>query len=80
MAKELFVDYVKDEKLRELEEKEELAQTVKTFHVEARKKGFVQCIIKQLLESIFVISRIIKVENLDYSGLITKMSSNNNIV
>ena len=61
VAKQLFADYVKEEKLREPEEKKELAQTVKTFHVEARKKGFVQCIIKQL-DSVFVISRnIIKV-------------------
>ena len=61
MAKQLFADYVKEKKLREPEEKKELAQTVKTFHVEARKKGFVQCIIKQL-DSVFVISRnIIKV-------------------
>ena len=61
MAKELFADYVKEKKLREPEEKKELAQTLKTFYVEARKKGFVQCIIKQLLDSAFVISRIIKV-------------------
>ena len=58
---ELFVDYVKEKKLREPEEKKELAQTLKTFYVEARKKGFVQCIIKQLLDWVFVISRIIKV-------------------
>ena len=51
MAKELFADYVKEKKLREPEEKKELAQTLKTFYVgEARKKGFVQCIIKQLLD------------------------------
>ena len=43
MAKELFADFVKEKKLRELEEKKELAQTLKTFYVEARKKGFVQC-------------------------------------
>ena len=61
MAKELFADYVKEKKLREPEEKKELAQTLKTFYVEARKKGFIQCIIKQLLDSVFVISRIIKV-------------------
>ena len=61
MAKELFADYVKEKKLREPEEKKELAQTLKTCYVEARKKGFVQCIIKQLLDSVFVISRIIKV-------------------
>ena len=61
VAKELFADYVKEKKLREPEEKKDLAQTLKTFYVEARKKGFVQCIIKQLLDSVFVISRIIKV-------------------
>ena len=43
MAKKLFADYVKEKKLREPEEKKELAQTVKIFHVEARNKGFVQC-------------------------------------
>ena len=32
-----------------------------TFYVEARKKEFVQCIIKQLLDSVFVVSRITKV-------------------
>ena len=41
---------------------------------------FVQCIIKQLLESVFVISRIIKVD-LDYSGyhknLVQQLFSNN---
>ena len=54
------------------------------------KKGFVQCIIKQLLDEVFVISRIIKVSvrvinlslrlcylDLGYSGSITKTSSNN---
>ena len=61
MAKELFADYVKEKKLREPEEKKKLAQTLKTCYVEARKKGFVQCIIKQLLDSVFVIFRIIKV-------------------
>ena len=60
VAKELFADYVKEKKLREPEEKKELAQTLKTFNVKARKKKFVQCIIKQLLDSVFVISRRIK--------------------
>ena len=55
VAKELFADYVKEKKLRE-----KLAQTLKTFNVKARKKKFVQCIIKQLLDSVFVISRRIK--------------------
>ena len=71
MAKGLFADYVKEKKLREPEEKKELAQT----YVEARKKGFVQCIIKQLLDSVFAISSIIKVSvrvnpylDLKYSG------------
>ena len=48
VAKELFADYVKEKKLRKAEEKKEWAQTLKTFHVEARKKGFVQCITKGL--------------------------------
>ena len=43
VAKELFADYVKEKKLREPEERKELAQTLKTFYVEARKKDFVQC-------------------------------------
>ena len=90
VAKELFADYVKEKKLREPEEKKELAQT----YVEARKKGFVQCIIKQLLDSVFVISRIIKVDSVRVISLslrlrlitptstliildITKTSSNN---
>ena len=42
MAKELFAYYVKEKKLREPEEKKELAQTLKTFYVEARKKEFIQ--------------------------------------
>ena len=77
-AKELFADYVKEKKLRGPEEKKELAQTLKTCYVEARKKGFVQCIIKQLLDSVFVIFRIMKVSvrvisdnpyfDLNYSG------------
>ena len=61
MAKGMFADYVKEKKLREPEEKKELAQTLKTFYVEARKKEFVQCIIKQLLDSVLVISIVIKV-------------------
>ena len=36
MAKELFSEYVKEKKLREPEKKKELAQTLKTFYVEAR--------------------------------------------
>ena len=44
VTKELFADFVKEKKLRETEEKEELAQTLKTYYVEARKKEFIQCI------------------------------------
>ena len=44
VTKELFADFVKEKKLREPEEKEELAQTLKTYYVEARKKEFIQCI------------------------------------
>ena len=58
VVKELLADYMKEKKLRE---PKELAQRWKTFYVEARKKEFVQCIIKQLLDSVFVISRIIKI-------------------
>ena len=39
VAKELFADYIKEKKLREPEEKKELAQTLKTFNVEGRKKN-----------------------------------------
>ena len=52
---------MKEKKLREPKEKKELAQTLKTVYVEATKKEFVQYIIKQLLHSVFVISRIIKI-------------------
>ena len=61
MARKLVTDYVKEKKLREPDENKELAQTLKTFYAEARKKGFVQCIINQLLGEAFVISRIIKI-------------------
>ena len=52
---------MKEKKLRGPEEKKELAQTLKTCYVEARKKGYVQCITKQLLDSVFVKFRIIKI-------------------
>ena len=74
VAKELFADYVKEKKLRESQERKKLARTLNLKFVEARKKGFVQCIIRQLLDSVFVISRIIKtLFVLD----IAKISSNN---
>ena len=46
---------MKEKKLREPEEKKEFVNSLKTFYVEAREKEFVQCIIKQLLDSVFVI-------------------------
>ena len=76
VAKELFADYVKEKKLREPEEKKDLAQTLKTFYVEARKKGFVQCIIKQLLDSVFNNNLITPTSTLIILD-ITKTSSNN---
>ena len=75
VAKELFADYVKEKKLREPEEKKELAQTLKTCYVEARKKGFVQCIIKQLLDSVFNNNLITPTSTLIILD-ITKTSSN----
>ena len=69
MSKELFADYVKETKLSEPEEKKELVKTFKhTFYVEARKKEFVQCIVKQLLDLVFVIFRIINVISLRWSN------------
>ena len=58
VANELFSDNMKEKNLTEPEEKKQLAQTLKTFYVEARKKEFVQCVIKQLLDLVFVISRV----------------------
>ena len=59
-AKELFADYVKAKKLRKryfhtIRNKLSVPLTVMTIFF------FVQCIIKQLLDSVFVIYRIIKV-------------------
>ena len=76
VAKELFADYVKEKKLREPEEKKELPQTLKTCYVEARKEGFVQCIIKQLLDSVFNNNLITPTSTLIILD-ITKTSSNN---
>ena len=72
VAKELFADYVKEKKLRKAEEKKEWAQTLKTFHVEARKKEFVQCIIKGLSGNGYQTKPSTSADNpyldLDYSG------------
>ena len=72
VAKELFADYVKEKKLRKAEEKKEWAQTLKPFHVEARKKEFVQCIIKGLSGNGYQTKPSASADNpyldLDYSG------------
>ena len=39
VAKELFADYMKEKKLREPEEKKELAQTLKTYILCRSQKG-----------------------------------------
>ena len=80
VAKDLFYEYLKEKNIQELHDKKELAQVLKSFYVEARKKdgsfysmtviaaimrlslfSSKQCIIKQFLDSVFVISGIIKV-------------------
>ena len=62
MAKELFADYVKEKNWANLRKRKSWHKLWKhTFYVEARKKLFVECIIKQLPDSVFVISRMIKV-------------------
>ena len=38
MAKELFNEYLKEKNIQEPHEKKELAQMLKSFYVEARKK------------------------------------------
>ena len=53
VANELFSDNMKEKNLTEPEEKKQLAQTLKTFYVEARKKEFVQCVIKQFITFVF---------------------------
>ena len=53
VANEQFSDNMKEKKLTEPEEKKQLAQNLKTFYVEARKKEFVQCVIKQFITFVF---------------------------
>ena len=67
VAKELFYEYLKEENIQEPHDKKELAQVLKSFYVHgsaimrlllfSSKQG----IIKQLLDSVFVMSGIIKV-------------------
>ena len=92
VGKELFYEYLKEKNIQEPHDKKELAQVLKSFYVEARKKDVIaaimrlsvfsskQCIIKQLLDSVFVISGIIKVSESVISlslrlGLITLTST-----
>ena len=77
----------REKTVRKPEKKKELAPTLKTFYVEARKKEFGKCIIKQSLDLVLVISRIIKVSvrviidvsaenpylDLDYSGYLKNL-------
>ena len=66
VAKELFYECLKEKNIQEPHDKKELAQVLKSFYVDnaiMRLSLFSlkQCIIKQLLDSVFVISGIIKV-------------------
>ena len=58
---ELFADYVKEEELREPEEKKELAQTLKTLILCPSRKERIRSIYNETIDSVFVISKIIKV-------------------
>ena len=67
VAKELFYEYLKEKNIQEPHNKKELAQVLKSFYVDTYAIMWLslfclkQCIIKQLLDSVFVISGIIKV-------------------
>ena len=66
MAKELFYEYLKEKNIQEPHDKKESAQVLKSFYVDnaiMRLSLFSlkRCVIKQLLDSVFVISGIIKV-------------------
>ena len=69
VAKELFYEYLKEKNIQEPHNKKELAQVLKSFYVFMLIAAIMrlslfsskQCIIKQLLDSVFVISGIIKV-------------------
>ena len=93
VAKELFYEYLKEKNIQEPHDKKELAQVLKSFYVDNAIMclslfSLKQCIIKQLLDSVFVISGIIKVSVSVVSRSrtltstliipdITKISSNN---
>ena len=69
VAKELFYEYLKKKNIQEPHDKKELAQVLKSFYVFMLIAAIMrlslfsskQCIIKQLLDSVLVISGIIKV-------------------
>ena len=69
VVKELFYEYLKEKNIQEPHDKNELAQVLKSFYVFMLIAAIMrlslfsskQCIIKQLLDSFFVISGIIKV-------------------
>ena len=69
VAKELFYEYLKEKNIQEPHDKKELAQALKSFYVFMLIAAIIclslfpskQCIIKQLLDSVFLISGIIKV-------------------
>ena len=69
VAKELFYEYLKEKNIQEPHDKKELAQVLKSFFVFMLITAIMslslfsskQCIIKQLLDSVFVISGIIEV-------------------
>ena len=70
VAKELFYEYLKEKNIQEPHDKKELAQVLKSFYVFMLIAAIMrlslfsskQRIIKQLLDSVFVISGMIKVE------------------
>ena len=65
VAKELFADDVKDKNWENLRKRKSWHKLLKhTFYVQVRKKDLVQCIVKELLDLVFVISRIINVISL----------------
>ena len=90
VAKKLFYEYLKEKNIQEPHNKKELVQVLKSFYVEARKKdGEIKTMYNKtnilLLDSVFVISGIIKVSVTSVITLtstliildITKTSSNN---
>ena len=69
VAKELYYEYLKEKNIQEPHDKKELAQVLKSFYIFMLIAAIMrlslfsskQCIIKQLLDLVFVISGIIKV-------------------